>query len=308
MSKHQLWCEKYRPTNINQYIFHSVAYKESFEKMIYDGSFPHLLLTGSAGTGKTTLARVLFNELKIDESDVLTINASDERDVDTIRNKIITFVSTYPNGAFKVVFLDEADYIPALNQGILRKVLEDFSDSARFILAGNYSSKFIPAIKSRCQEFVFKSIDPVRLLEYAVDILDGENIEFDLKILNSYIAVGKPDIRKIVNLLQQNSVNGVLRDSKELTDSSDYKFELLDLLEEDKWVDIRKLVCEHVAGEEWEDVYRFLYDNLDKTNKFKQQGKWDEGICIIAEHLFKHSLVADSEINAAAMFIRLGQI
>ncbi|MGI0076385.1 MAG: AAA family ATPase [Nitrosopumilaceae archaeon] len=305
---HQLWVEKYRPKSIAEYIFYTTTHKEQFKKMIQEKWIPHLLLYGSPGVGKTTLARVLINELALDPTDTLTINASDENNIETIRTKIISFVSTYANGPFKVVFLDEADYISQPGQGVLRKVLEDFSDSARFILAGNYAHKFIPAVRSRCQEFTFKALDKEKILEYVVDMLDAEKIRFDLAVLKKYVDVAYPDIRKTVNLLQQNSINGVLVDVAGQTGASDYKFQLLDLLEQDKWIEIRKLVCENVTGEEWEDMYRFLYDNLKNTKKFKEQSKWDAGTCIIAEYLYKHGLCADSEINFAACIIRLGQI
>ena len=186
--------------------------------------------------------------------------------------------------------------------------MEEYADFARFILTCNYENKVIPPIKSRCQHFHFKAADKNDIAEYLINILAQEEVRFDLNLLDKYIAYGYPDIRKIVNMLQQNAVDGKLQIPKFEGTASDYKFKLIDLLERDKWLDARKLVCGNVTSDEWEDVYRFLYENVARAPKFQQKDKWEEAIITIAEHLYKHSIVADPEINAAAMFIRLGQL
>lgn len=306
-SKHALWVEKYRPIKLEQYVFHDETQKAAITKMMSDGTIPHLLFSGVQGSGKTTLSKIIPIHLGIDENDVLTINASDERSVDTIRDKIKSFVTTFAMSEFKIVQLEEADYITPVGQAALRQVMEEYSDNARFILTCNYENKIIPAIKSRCQQFRFKAPNRDEVTEFAATILIKEKIKFDIEDLDAYIAVGYPDIRKIINLLQQNSIDGELRGAQSGAESGDYKFELLDLITKDDWNAARKLCCENVASEEWEEVYRFLYDNLGKSKKFKAQDKWEAGIVVIAEHLYKHSIVADPEINAAAMFIRLTQ-
>jgi len=309
IDKHQLWVEKYRPNTIEEYVFHDESQKAAIIRMIEDGSIPHLLLSGVQGSGKTTLSHILINELGIDEMDVLTINASDENSVDVMRDKIKNFISTYAMGPFKVVQLEEADYISLAGQAVLRRLMEEeYAESARFILTCNYENKIIPAIKSRTQQFRFKASDRNDIAEFAASILISEKIKFDIDLLDKYVAVGYPDIRKIVNLLQQNSNNGILQPLSTTSESGDYKFELIELIEGDSWKEARALVCENVLPEEWEDLYRFLYENLGSAPKFQNKNKWEEGIVIIADHLYKHSLVADPEINAAAMFIRLAQV
>ena len=293
---------------ISEYIFHDKNQKLAVSKMIAERSIPHLLFSGVAGSGKTCLAQILINEIGVDEMDVLTLNASDENSVDVIRDKIKNFIITYSMGPFKVIHLSEADYISPQGQGIMRHMMEEYADAARFILTCNYENKIIPAIKSRCQHFRFKAADKDDIAEYIVGILASERVKFDLPLIDKYIAIGYPDIRKIVNLLQQNSSDGVLQQPLTSGETSDYKFKLIELLESDDWQEIRKLICENVVAEEWEDVYRFLYENLDKAPKFSVQNKWEEGIVVVADHLYKHTLVADPEINAAAMFIRLTQL
>ena len=310
MSEHKrkLWVEKYRPTTIDEYIFHDKALQSAITKMLADKSIPHLLLSGVQGSGKTTLSQILVRELDIDDTDVLVINASDENSVDTIRDKIKGFISTYAMGEFKVVCLEEADYITLAGQGVMRSMMEEYADVARFILTCNYENKIIPAIKSRCQHFRFKAGDKLDITEYAAGVLMAEKVKFDIGSLDKFVAIGYPDIRKIVNLLQQHTNEAGVLQLPQQDEAGDYKFKLLDCIARDKWLDARLLCCENVVAEEWEEVYRFLYENLEKAPKFTDKNKWESGIVIIADHLYKHGIVADPEINAAAMFIRLTQV
>jgi DNA polymerase III delta prime subunit len=306
--KKALWSEKHRPHTLNEYVFHDPSHKAAFEQMIKDKSIPHLLLSGVQGTGKTTLSLILTEEMGIDPTDVLVINSSDENSVDDVRDKIKNFISTYAFGNFKIVRLEEADYLSLAAQGVLRGMLQDYAHNARFIFTCNYENKLIPAIKSRLQQYRFKAPPRDDVLEFAATVLIKENVKFDLDLLEKYVAVGYPDVRQIINLLQGNAINGVLVDTKQQAQGADYKFKLLDTLETGDWEATRKVCCGNVAAEEWEDVYRFLYENLNKSKKFTKIEKWEQGIVIIADHLVKHALVSDSEINAAAMFIKLGQV
>lgn len=303
----KLWVERYRPTTIENYIFQDSSQRKAFSKMIEEGSIPHLLLSGVAGSGKTTMSKILVNELNLDPTDVLTINASDENSVDVMRDKIKSFISTFALGPFKVVQLEEADYISLNGQGVLRQMMEEFADVARFILTCNYEHKIIPAIKSRCQQFRFKSFDKDDIAERIAIILVEEKVKFDLSLVDAFVTAGYPDIRKIINMLQQNTIDGTLL-APTSTEVGDYKFKTLELLERDDWGGVRILLCSTVPAEEWEEVYRFMYENLHKSPKFSNSGNWEGGIVVLADHLYKHGIVADPAINAAALFIRLGQL
>lgn len=305
---HKLWVEKYRPQSIEQYLFHDNTHRGPFMKMIDQKSIPNLLLQGIQGTGKTTLAYILIESTGIDNMDVLELNASDDNNVETVREKIKNFVLSYAMGPFKIILLEEADFLTLQGQAILKKLMEDYVDNVRFILTCNRVHKLMPEIRSRCQEFYFKSPDKDEVTELAATILVQEKVRFTVPLLDKYIAFGYPDIRKIIQLLQQNSVDGVLLDPQQQGTVGDYKFTLVDLIERDKWEEARRLVCANVSTEEWEQLYRFLYEYLDKAPKFTNKSKWEEGIVTIAEHLYKHAVVADPEINAAAMFIKLTKI
>lgn len=303
-----LWVEKYRPRKIEDYIFHDTRQEAAIKAMIAEKTIPHLLFTGSPGSGKTTLAQILIQSMSLPEFDVLTINASDENSVDVMRDKIKNFILTSAMGDFKIVHLEEADYITPAGQGIMRRLMEDYADVARFILTGNYEHKITPAIKSRCQHYHFKASDVNDIAEYLIGILAAERIQFNLDVLDKYIASAYPDIRAILQLVQQNTINGTLQPPATTATTGDYKFQLLDLIERDKWQQARSVTCGNVMPDEWEDVYRFMYENISKSPKMEDISKWEEAIIIIAEHLYKHSSVSDPEINAAAMFIRLGQL
>lgn len=302
-----LWTEKYRPHTIEDYIWHDESQKRAVLRMLGEGSIPHLLLSGVQGSGKTTLSKILVRRLDLDPTDVLLINASDENSVDVMREKIKGFVSSWAIGPFKVVQLEEADYLSQSAQATLRQMMEEYADVARFILTCNYDHKILPAIKSRSQQFRFHAFDKDDIAERVALILISEHIKFNEDLLYKYVTAGYPDIRKIINLVQQNVVDGELMPPTEI-EAGDYKFQLLELLATDSWLDIRKLLCPNVPVEEWEAVYRFLYENLNKSGKFSNHAKWEEGIVVIADHLYKDSLVADREINFAACAIRLASL
>jgi DNA polymerase III delta prime subunit len=309
LSKHVLWCEKYRPQHISEYIFHDESHRKPIINMIKDGTIPHLLFSGYQGTGKSTLSKLLLFELEVDPLDILFVNASDQNSVDDMRDILKSFISTFPIGKFKVVILDESDYLSINAQAILRHMLENEDNSVRFILTCNYEHKIINPLKSRLQHFRFKAPNIDDITELAATILVKETIDFDLDGLDSHIAVGYPDIRKIINLLQQHSVNGkLIIPSSKKTEGVDYKFILLDLIGTDRWEETRKLINENVVGEEWYDVFTFLHNNLEKSKKFSNRSNYEQGLLILAEHARHHEIVADKNLNASAMFIKLSLV
>jgi len=307
-----LWVEKYRPNKIKDYIFENEDHAVAFKSFIKEKSIPHLLLTGVAGSGKSTMAQILINELGIEEADLLSLNASDENSVDVMREKINSFVMSYAFGEFgcKVVLLEEADFITLSGQAVLRRLMEDYVDEARFILTGNHENKITPPIKSRCQHFRFKAADKDDIAEYAATILVKEEIDFELEQLDLYVAAGYPDIRKIINSIQQSIDVDKLIDLRSGSTSNvdDYKISLISHISNDDWDKAREVVCGNVINEEFEGLYRFLYENLDKSKKFSKQANWEEGQLKIAEYLYMHTIVADPEINLAALFIELKRV
>jgi replication factor C small subunit len=206
----ELWTEKYRPNQLVDYVFRDQAQREQVEGWVKSGAIPHLLFSGSPGVGKTTLARILIHELGIDPFDVMEINASRENNIDTIRAKITGFVQTMPFGDFKIVLLDEADYITPNGQAALRGVMETYSSTARFILTCNYPNRVIPALHSRCQGFHIERVDVTEFTARMATILVTESVEFDLDTLDSYVKATYPDLRKCINLCQMNTLDGRL--------------------------------------------------------------------------------------------------
>ena len=307
MSKqHSLWVEKYRPQTLSDYIFHDDHLKNKINAIVKSGELPHLLLSGVQGAGKTSLSQVILNEMEVDANDIMRINASDETGVDAMRDKIKSFAQTYPIGKFKVVQLEEMDYLSHSAMASLRMMLEEYSDNCRFIGTCNHENKIIPALKSRMQHFHFKSPPLDDVLIKMGEILAAENIDFDIDILNTYTSIAYPDIRKTINLLQQNSIDGKLNPPTSEEISADYRFKLLDFISNKDFRSARKLVCENVSRDEFEDFYRFLYNTVDKITKNKD--KQESVIVIIANYVYRHSLVADVEINAAACLIEIGQV
>lgn len=303
----ELWTEKYRPATLDGYVFKDNGQKEQIESWVKSKTIPHLLFSGAPGVGKTTLAKILINQLGIDEYDVLEINASRENSVDTIRDKITGFVSTMPFGVFKVVLLDEADYISPNGQAALRGVMETYHASARFILTCNYPNRVIPALHSRCQGFHIDRIDLTEFTARMATVLVTEEIDFDLDTLDTYVKATYPDLRKCLNMCQMNSVEGKLTPpSSDEGSSGDWKLSAVELFKEGRIMEARKLMCASARPEEMEEVFRWMYDNLELWST--DQEKQDQAIIIIRQGLVNHSFVADPEINLSATLCELGQL
>ena len=303
----ELWVEKYRPKRIAQYVFRDDHQRKQVESWVKEGSIPHLLLSGSAGIGKTTLAKVLCHELGIEEYDILEINASRDNNVETVRDKIINFVQMIPFGPFKVVLLDEADYLTPNAQAILRGVMETYSSTSRFILTCNYPNRIIPAIHSRCQGFHVEKTDQTEFTARVATILVEENVEFDLDTLDTYVKVTYPDLRKCINMVQQH-VNDSKLAMPDRGDEgeADYKFEMVELFKKGKIQEARKLVCSSARPEEMEDIYRWMYDNLELFGKDEETK--DAALLIIKQGLVDHTIIADPEINLAATLVKLARL
>lgn len=302
--KTSLWVERYRPKTIADVIFQDDKQEQFFKNIVESGDIPNLLLHGVQGTGKTTISKALINDLQIDPSDVLRLKCSDEK-IDALRDKAVGFAMTFPLGKFKIIQLEEFDYLSLDAQALLRSLIEDSSDNCRYIATCNYVNKVIPPLRSRFQEVAFRAPDQDKVTIRMAEMLEKEEVEFDPEDLINYVAVGYPDIRKTIQLLSQNVSNKKLQTAKGVAaQEADWKFGLLECLQKGDFKTARKLVCESSTREEHEDVFRFLYQNIDKM-KMKDK---DQAVVTIAEYLYRHSLVADTEINVAACLIELGQL
>ena len=299
-----LWVEKYRPSGIDTYVFRDDNQKQQVSGWVNEGALPHLLFSGAPGTGKTTLAKVLLAELDVDSMDVLEINASNENNVDTIRNKITNFSSTMPFGDMKYVLLDEADYITPNGQAALRGVMETYHTSCRFILTCNYPQRIIPALHSRCQGFHIEKLDINEFTARIATICIEEQVDWNIDTLDTYVQASYPDLRKSINLVQQNIVDGVLQKPQAGDQSqSDWMLNAVEMFKAGKYKDARNLIVSQARPEEYEEVYKFMYRNLQLWGDTEQ--KQDQAIVIIRNGMAKSSLCADPEINLSATLIEL---
>ena len=299
-NNHTLWVERYRPIEINNYIGNDHL-KSKIEIYLESGDLPHLLLHGKAGTGKTTLAKLLVKNIDCDH---LYINASDENGVDGIRFKVKNFASTVGFKDMKVIILDECDYITPNAQAALRNVMETFSKHCRFILTCNFVERIIDPIQSRCQSFQIIPPSKGEVAKHIHEILLSENVISEMDDLKVLIDSGYPDIRRILNSAQRNVVKGKLKLDKTSILQNDYKLKLLKILEtqnkKDAFKNIRKLLLDNKITD-FADLFRLLYDEVGGYGK----GHVAECILVISRYMLSDGQVVDKEINAMAMLIEL---
>ncbi len=297
---HSLWVEKYRPSKLDNYIGNDHL-KSKVSVYLESGDIPHLLLFGRAGTGKTTLAKLLVNNI---DCDYLYINASDENSVDVVREKVKNFASTLGFKDMKVIILDECDYITPNAQAALRNLMETFSKNCRFILTCNYVERIIDPIQSRCQSFQIIPPDRKQVAQHLANILDNENVQYDVKNVATIVNGGYPDIRRVINGAQRQVVNGELMIDENTIVQNDYKLQVLDILKtQDKknaFKNIRQLLADSKVTD-FSDLFRLMFDTVDDWG----QGHIAECILILSKYQQSDAVVVDKEINIMAMFVEI---
>ena len=303
--EHTLWVEKYRPDLLESYIGNEHL-KSKIKLYLESGDLPHLLLYGRAGTGKTTLAKLLVNNIDCDH---LYINASDENSVDTVRNKVRNFASTIGFKDMKVIILDECDYITPNAQAALRNLMENFSKHTRFILTCNYVERIIDPIQSRCQPFQIVPPSRKEVAVHLTNILNGENVTFEMDDVATLVNGGYPDIRRVINFAQRQVVDSKLSIDQDNLVAVDlnvnvFSSQIVNVLKtqnkKDAFVTIRKMLADNQISD-FADLFRLLYDEVDDYGK----GHIAECILTIAKYQLSDAQVVDKEINAMAMLIEL---
>ena len=298
--KNSLWVEKYRPSNLDSYIGNEHL-KSKVKVYLESGDLPHLLLYGRAGTGKTTLAKLLVNNI---DCDYLYINASDENSVEVVREKVKNFASTLGFQTMKVIILDESDYITPNAQAALRNLMETFSKHCRFILTCNYVERIIDPIQSRCQSFQIIPPDRKQVAVHLGNILTKEQVESEIEDIVTIVNGGYPDIRRVINASQRQVVGGKLVIDEGMAIQNDYKNQVLDILKtQDKknsFKNIRQLLADSKVTD-FSDLFRLLFDTVDDWGR----GHVAECILILAQYQQSDAVVVDKEINIMAMFIEI---
>tara|TARA_B100000029_G_scaffold510037_1_gene600604 strand:- start:4595 stop:5533 length:939 start_codon:yes stop_codon:yes gene_type:complete len=298
--KNTLWVEKYRPSTLDSYIGNEHL-RSKVKLYIESGDLPHLLLYGRAGTGKTTLAKLLVNNI---DCDYLYINASDENSVEVVRDKVKNFASTLGFQDMKVIILDECDYITPNAQAALRNLMETFSKHCRFILTCNFVERIIDPIQSRCQSFQIIPPDRKQVAVHLGNILTKEQVESDINDIVTIVNGGYPDIRRVINAAQRQVVDGKLVIDEGMSIQNDYKLEVLEILKtQDKknsFKNIRQLLADSKVTD-FSDLFRLLFDTVDDWGR----GNVAECILILSQYQQSDSIVVDKEINIMAMFIEI---
>lgn len=292
MRQHTLLNEIYRPNSLDNYVGNATL-KASIGKQLKQNDIQNYLFYGPAGCGKTTLAKLIVNNL---DCDSLYINASDERGIETIRDKVVGFSSVASLKPLKVVILDESDFLTIQAQASLRNVIETFSRTTRFILTCNFVERIIDPIQSRCQ--TFKIVPPTKkeVAVHIAGICDKESIGYEVPALGKLVNKYYPDIRKMLNTVQASTIDGHLQLDKDLLVSSSYMDSVLEELKQDNFKNIRQIIADSGVSD-FEELFRFLYDNASEYMPDKE----GTAAILINEHLYKSNFRIDKEINLMSL-------
>lgn len=305
----ELWITKYRPHQLDEYVWRDAEMRGTVEDWLKQGSLPHCLFSGAQGTGKTSMALLLLHLLNIPSADILQINASRERKIEDLQDKIINFLGawTFNPSGLKYIFLDEADKLSPLVQGMLRAEMETYANDCRFILTCNFPRQIILPLHSRLQEIKFSTLDETEFALRAADVLIQEGVACDPEVLMTYVQATYPDLRKCLGVLQQNSRNGELNPPVAAIESTqDYLLAVFDLFKKGHYLDGRKLLINKSSPEDYVNIFRFLYQNLALFGSSEDQQI--KALLAIRDATLNHNVVADQEINMAACIAELSVI
>ena len=302
-----LWTEKYRPSRVDDYVWRDAKQQKQIMQWVSEKSIPNILLSGTQGLGKTSLINVLLHELSVEPGDVLEINASEETSIDVVRTKILNFASTIPYGDFKVIILEEADQLSLASMAAMKRIMEDYSESCRFLLTTNNPHKIIPPLHSRCQTFHMTSLNRDEFRLRLAYILTQENIQADVDTLDTFIEATYPDLRKAINSIQLNCVDGILTSpSSDSGSTSDWMIKMVELFKSGKITEAREFICNNADYNDYPEIYRFLYRNLTLWGDSETQR--EDAIIEIRDGIVSDTIVADREINLSAVLVKLTRI
>lgn len=302
----EIWAEKYRPRTLDEYVWRDAAQRQKVEEWIAAGGPPHLLLAGVPGTGKTSLANLILLELGIPEGDILKIPASRNRKIEDIQDQIIGHVTTWALGdtGIKYIILEEADRLSPYAQDLLRNEMEEYFETCRFFLTCNEIRRITEPVQSRCQGFVFKTLDRDEFTARLGEILVREEVEFEIDTLLAIVEKKYPDLRKCIQLVQESTVGGKLMlPTEEQVDTKDYLLDFAQMIRAGRTLAARQLLVSRAQIEEYPDIFRFLYRNL--TIWGESEEIHDHALLAIRKGLVNHSVVADPEINLSATCVEL---
>ena len=298
MKNHSLLVEKYRPTNIDNYVGNKNI-KSTIKDYISQNDIQNLLFYGPAGTGKTTLAKLIAKNI---DCDLLYINASDERGIETIRDKVSGFASTMSFKSLKIVILDEADFLTIMAQASLRNVIETFSRSTRFILTCNYLERIIDPLQSRCQTLKIIPPNKLDIINHLMKVTNKENIKHSVSDLETIVNNNYPDVRKMLNTIQVSTVNNTINLDESTLVESNYMDKVLSELNKKKpnWRTIRQIIADSNVSD-FEGFYRYLYD---KSNEYAP-GKEGMIAYYINEYSYQSNFRIDKEVNCMALMSKI---